>query len=78
MLLKILPPPRKWAFYQFLQIVESVLNNKGKSAIPPLRTSSETLSSASDRTKFFEKFILRNLILTTWTCFYLPSLLVLI
>ena len=77
MLLKILPPPRKWAFYQFLQTVESVLN-KGKSAIPPLRNSSGTLSSASDRTKFFEKFILRNLILTTWTCFCLLSLLVLI
>ena len=50
---------QKLAFWDFLQIANSVLN-KGKSAIPPLFSSPEVLSSASDKAKLFAKVFSKN------------------
>ena len=59
------------------QIANSVLNNS-KSAIPPLFSSPEVLSSASDKAKLFPENFLRTLILMTQVSLYLFSLLELI
>ena len=59
--------------WDFWQIANSVLN-KGKSTIPPLFTSPEVLSFASDKRKTFTylvKAFIRTLILMTHTSLYL-------
>ena len=61
----------------FWRITDSVLN-KGKSAIPPLFSDPEVLSSASDKTKLFAKTFLRTLNLMTQFSLYPFSLLELI
>ena len=50
---------QKFGSQDFWQIANSVLN-KGKSAIPPLFSGSEVLSSASDKANLFAKNFSKN------------------
>ena len=61
----------------FWQIASSVIN-KSKSAIPPLFSGPEVLSSASDKAKLFAENFSKNSYLMTQVSPYLFSLLELI
>ena len=68
---------QKLGSYDFWGIANSVLN-KGKSAIPPLFSGPEVLSSACDKQNCLLKTFLRTLFLMTQVSPYLLSLLELI
>ena len=68
---------QKLGSHDFWRIGNSVLNND-KSAIPPLFSGPEVLSSASDKAKWLLETLLRTLILMTQVSLYPFSLLELI
>ena len=53
------PSSPRFGLWEFWRIANSVLN-KGKSAIPPLFSRLEVLSSASDKAKLFAKNFFKN------------------